>query len=76
MLEEYQQQSQQIQDQIQQVREMLEQLTATLEEHYPPEERTWRMGQAMTGLSEANHLVTQALARMQSIEWPTEERPR
>lgn len=76
MLEEYQAQAQQIEDQVQQVREMLETLVGTLQENYPEEERTFRMGQAMAAIDEVNRLVTEAQARLQNIEWPTTDRPR
>lgn len=76
MLEEYQAQAQQIQDQMQQAYDQVEELRRTLVDNYPEEDRTYRMGKAMTALGNASVLMVQALGTLQQIEWPTEERPR
>lgn len=76
MLEEYQQQGQQIQDQLQQGFDNLEELRQTLFTNYPEEDRTYRMGKAMTALGTVSISLQQALGVMQQIEWPTEDRPR
>lgn len=76
MLDEYQQQGQQIQDQLQQSYDQLEELRQTLFANYPEEDRTYRMGKAMTALGNTSVLLQQAMGALQQIEWPTEERPR
>lgn len=76
MLEEYQAESQQVQDSLHHAYEVLEELRTRLGESYPPEERTYRMGQAMQALGDSSSLILQAHTRLQGIEWPTEERPR
>lgn len=76
MLEEYQNQSQHIQDNLQQAFDALETLRRTLFDSYPEEERTYRMGKAMTALGNVSTLLVSALGQMQGIEWPTEDQPR
>lgn len=76
MLEEYQAQGQQVQDLLQQGFDNLEELRQTLFANYPEEDRTYRMGKAMTALGTVSTMLQQALGMMQQIEWPTEERPR
>lgn len=76
MLEEYQQQGQQVQDQLQQAHDQLEELRRTLFDNYPEEERTYRMGKAMTALGNVSVILVNALGQLQQIEWPTEDRPR
>lgn len=76
MLEEYQTQTQQVEDSLQHAYEVLEELRARLHENYPEEERTFRMGQAMTALGRSSELILQAHTQLHNIEWPTEDRPR
>lgn len=76
MLEEYQSQAQQVQDLLDQSHTILDELNTTMQENYPPEERTYRMGQAMSAVINASNLVLQAHTALHDIEWPTEERPR
>lgn len=76
MLEEYQAQAQQVEDMLVQARDLLEQLTATLQENYPEEERTYRMGRAMNEINAVSGFVSEATSRLQNLEWPTTDRPR